>query len=146
MTIGSGAKYVHIKKDLACVLVLPVFPKLPRNIKQFLASGLLQTGTNVKSVETALRTWGSYHLYIYILYISQEISSFPFYKTLLSFFLISISLSSEIWASHFHSIRTSASLEKTTESYVGSPQNSLPAKSCQLREILIHIPNKPCTN
>ena len=103
-----------------------------------------KSGTNVKSVETALGTWGSYHLYIYIFYISQEISSLPFSRLCFLFSFISISLSSEIWASHFHSIRTSASLEKTTESYVGSPQNSLPAKSCQLREILIHIPNKPC--
>ena len=45
-----------------------------------------KSGTNVKSVETALGTWGSYHLYIYNFYISQEISSFPFYKTFFFFF------------------------------------------------------------
>ena len=72
MTIRSGAQYIRIEKDLACVLVLQVFPKSARNMKQFLASGLLQTGTNVKSVETAPGTGSSYHLKTYIFYVSLK--------------------------------------------------------------------------
>ena len=45
--------------------------KLP-NMKLLLASGLFQTGTNVKSMETAPGTGGSYHLKIYIFYISLK--------------------------------------------------------------------------
>ena len=41
-------------------------------MKLLLASGLFQTGTNVKSMETAPGTGGSYHLKIYIFYISLK--------------------------------------------------------------------------
>ena len=47
------------------------FQKLP-NIKLLLAWGPTQTGTNVKSVETAPGTGSSYHLKIYIFYISLK--------------------------------------------------------------------------
>ena len=48
------------------------FSKIAQKYKTVLASGLLQTGTNVKSVETAPGTGSSYHLKIYIFYVSLK--------------------------------------------------------------------------